>query len=69
MGINTMWPDKLVLFYAVSSEEVPVIAYGVTVHDDLSITIFIKDQNLPLKIVKNVCKSGKLESIIQLVEM
>ena len=35
----------------------------------MSLTIYIKDQKLPLKVVKHVCPTGKIESLTQLLEI
>ena len=64
-----MWRDKMAVFYAVSSNDVPIITHGITVHDDLSMTIYVKVQKLPLKAVKHVCPSGNMESVSQSLEV
>ena len=46
MGITTISREKMILFCFVSSDDIPHIHYGLTVHEDLSLILFFLVRNL-----------------------
>ena len=49
MGITTLSHEKIIFFCIVSSDDIPNIHYGLSVHEGPSLIAFVKNQSASLK--------------------
>ena len=55
-------------FLSFEHEDIPVIQYGVNIHEDLSLKAFVNNKAVSLRSLNN-CNTTKLKSVTTIVEV